>query len=568
MTPISKLRRRSAPALVLLSTLAFLGPLGHAQDVVEVLEAGPSHAQVLIDLAGGDNQVDTHLIELTETFGPRLTGSTSLTKAGEWAKERFASYGLEVSVERWGSFPVGFDRGTDTGFLIAPELDIELGIELDFVTNGWSAGTDGPTRGSVVLEPLQVEEFDAELYKDSWVLRRPRRERPKTALRKELDGLLKEAGMLGELRNGGANPVVGGAYRISWDNLPTLPSIRLVSNCYDDLIAKLEAGEAVEVEFNLEHTFVEGPIELYNVIADIPGTEFPNEYVIVGGHLDSWGAAVGAQDNGTGCATTFEAARLLAKSGLKPRRTIRFMLWGGEEQGLLGSRAYAVAHPEVCAGTSAVLVHDGGGNYLSGIQGPAALIDDLHKVFEPLKALNPEMPFRVRENKGLSTMGMSDHASFTQSGAPGFFWDQSGELDYNYVHHTLHDTVDEVNPEYQRHSALVVAVGALGIANLDTMLDRTKLIRERPQRRSNRRTMGVYLEENNINDVIEGSLAAKAGWLAGDVIVAIDGVSVETQSEIVAELQKGEPKKVITLVRGKEKIKSTLEWPSKKKATE
>jgi carboxypeptidase Q len=557
MTNAFMMPNPKALAPLLFSTLCIFSSGALAQEIADPIGASPSDAQVLIELAKSDNQVDSHLIELTETFGPRLTGSTSLTKAGVWAKERFESYGLVASLEKWGTFPVGFDRGTDTGFLVAPER-----VELDFVTNAWSAGTAGASRGRVVLEPVEVENFDASLYEGAWVLRRPRKERPKTVVGKELDALLVEAGMLGELRNGGGNPVVGGGHRISWDNLPTLVSIRLVTTCYDDLTARLEAQEVVEVEFNLEHTFVEGPIDLYNVFADITGTEFPEEYVIVGGHLDSWGAAVGAQDNGTGCATTLEAARLLMKSGLKPRRTIRFMLWSGEEQGLLGSVAYASSHPEVCANTSAVLVHDGGGNYLSGIQGPAALIDDLHEVFGPLKELESEMPFVVRENKGLSTFGMSDHASFTQNGAPGFFWDQANVLDYNYVHHTLHDTVDQVNPEFQRHSALVVAVGALGIANLDTMLDRTDLIAERPQRRSNRRTMGVYLEENNINDVIEGSLAAKAGWLTGDVIISIDGVTVETQPEILAELQKGEPKKVITLLRGQEKIESTLEWPS------
>jgi hypothetical protein len=541
---------------------------------VAPVEAEPDYteANLLIELAAKDNQVMSHLIELTSTFGPRLTGSTSLTNAGEWAKERFASYGLVASTERWGEFPVGFDRGIDTGFIVGAGEKDEAGEpthrKLEFITNAWSAGTDGPTRGRVVLEPLIVDEFDAALYEDAWILRRPRKERPTTLTRRKLDKLLADAGMLGELRNSGTTlPVVSGNQNITWDEIPEHPSVRLVSTSYQRVMDLLmaEGSTGVEVEMDLQHTFVEGPIDLYNVIADIPGTEFPNEYVIVGGHLDSWGAAVGAQDNGTGCATTFEAARLIMKSGLKPRRTIRFMLWSGEEQGLFGSKAYAKAHPEVCEGASAVLVHDGGGNYLSGLKGPKALVDDLRMVFAPLADLNPDMPFIVRENKGLSTFGMSDHASFTQQGTPGFFWDQSGELDYNYVHHTLNDTVDQVNADYQRHSALVVAIGALGIANLDSKLDRTDLIAKRAPSTRNRRTMGVLLDENSITEVVDDSLASKANWKSGDIIIAIDGVTVTSRQEIVTELQKGDAKKVITIQRGEAKIESTLEWPSNKR---
>jgi carboxypeptidase Q len=557
MIQLLQLSKGSALAPLGFVSLALFSSGALAQTSQEIAVAVPSNAEILIELGQTDNQVSDHLEQITGLFGPRLTGSSSLTAAGEWAKKRFESYGLEASIEKWGTFPVGFDRGQDSGFILGDNL------KLDFVTNGWSLGTDGPTQGRVVLEPTAVEGFDASLYEGAWILRRPRSERPKTSKRKELDKLLTEAGMLGEMRNSGKNPTVGGNHRVTWDKLPTLISIRLVSASYDILMERIAGDATVEVEINLEHTFVEGPIDLFNVIADIPGTEFPDEFVIVGGHLDSWGGAVGAQDNGTGCATTFEAARLIMESGLKPRRTIRFMLWSGEEQGLLGSRAYAVAHPEVCAGTSAVLVHDGGGNYLSGIQGPEALIDELREVFAPLADLNPEMPFVVRENKGLSTFGMSDHASFTQSGTPGFFWDQAGELSYNYVHHTLYDTVDQVRPDYQEHSSIVVAVGALGIANLDKLLDRTKLIAERPPARTNRRQMGVFLDENMVNEVIAGSLAEKAGWKAEDVIVAIDGVAVDTRQEIVAELQKGEPKKIVTIMRGTVKIDTTMEWPAK-----
>ncbi len=162
----------------------------------------------------------------------------------------------------------------------------------------------------------------------------------------------------------------------------------------------------------------------------------------------------------------------------------------------------------------------------------------------------------------MSTMGMSDHAAFVQHGVPGFFWGQSGELEYKYVHHTLHDNVAEVNRAYQEHSAVVVAVGAMGLADLDGLLDRTDLIR--PARQSNRRTMGVYLDEARVTDVIDGGKAAALGWKAGDVIVAVDGVAVATREEIVSELHKGEPVKTVTVLRGEERVDYVLDWRRKK----
>ena len=161
------------------------------------------------------------------------------------------------------------------------------------------------------------------------------------------------------------------------------------------------------------------------MIADIPGSELPDEYVIIGGHIDSWDGATGTTDNGTGVATTLEAARILMKAGVKPRRTIRFMLWSGEEQGLLGSRAYVKAHKELMPKISAVIVHDGGTNYLAGIGGTEAMQSDFEPVFAPIKELDSKYPFEVRKVAGLFGGG-SDHASFLEANVPGFFWRQQG----------------------------------------------------------------------------------------------------------------------------------------------
>jgi S1-C subfamily serine protease len=149
------------------------------------------------------------------------------------------------------------------------------------------------------------------------------------------------------------------------------------------------------------------------------------------------------------------------------------------------------------------------------------------------------------------------------AGVPGFFWNQAGKLDYNHIHHTLYDTVDQVDAVYQKHSAIVVAVGAVGLANLDHLLDRTDLVRARPM--GNRRMMGVMLDENLITDVIEGSQAEKLGLQPDDLIVAIDGVAVSSREEVVTEIHRGDPTKKVTVLRGEANVDFTFVWEVPKK---
>jgi Zn-dependent M28 family amino/carboxypeptidase len=267
--------------------------------------------------------------------------------------------------------------------------------------------------------------------------------------------------------------LTGGNYRIDMENLPTVPSISLLKEQWDEIKKRVDDGEEVELAFDIRNHFRQGPIPLFNVIADIPGTEFPDEFVIVGGHIDSWDGATGATDNGAGCATTMEAARILMAAGVKPRRTIRFMLWSGEEQGLLGSRAFVKKHREdVAKNVSAVFVHDGGTNYVAGLGCTEAMRPDFEAIFSAAMKLDERAPFEIRTVKTIRPRGGSDHVSFIREGVPGFFWDQRGRAVYRTTHHTQFDTYDSVVPEYQKHSAIVIAIGALGTANLDHLLPR------------------------------------------------------------------------------------------------
>jgi hypothetical protein len=568
-----------------------------AEKEKEAAKVRSPEAQRIISAAQEESKVMEHLDVLCNKIGARLTGSDNLTNACEWTRQRFAEFGIaNARLEPWGEFPVGFNRGPWFGRVVEPE---PRGLE--FVTMAWSAGTKGAVRGKAVLAPKDKKELDEAKAKGTlagaWVLMpppaaggfgggrggaraaTPKADAPKEApkaetaraetprpdpsflrsLRKELEAA-KIAGIIG------ASPrdllLTSGAHRITWEKVPTLPSVTLLRKQYDEIAGWLKAGKPVTLEFDIRNYFKQGPITLYNVIADIPGTDKPDEYVIVGGHIDSWDGATGATDNGTGVSTTLEAARILMKAGVKPKRTIRFMLWSGEEQGLLGSAAYVKSHPHIMPKISAVLVHDGGTNYLSGIGGTEAMLGDLEQVFAPVKELDPKYPFEVRKVDGLRGGG-SDHASFLSANVPGFFWGQrGGTANYQHTHHTQFDTYDAAIPDYQVHSSLVVALGAYGIANLDHLLSREKL--RAPgggmMGMGNRRTLGVQLDDLTITEVIDEGAAQKGGIKEGDVLLKIDGTRIGDADELRQVLQAGGPKKVVTILRNGKEVELTLNW--------
>jgi carboxypeptidase Q len=509
----------------------------------------------VIELGRGDNQVQEHLRHLCLEIGPRLTGSSNLRRAAEWARERFAEYGLEARLERWGELPVGFERGPARGAIVAPERR-----EVAFLTEAWTPGTGGPRRGPALRFPRDAAELAALEGRigGAWLVRGPRLEGERDFVR-EVRREVVEQGGLGVIRGAhGELLVMSGNHRVAWNDLPRLVEITLAKADHELVWERLEIGDAVELEFDIEQRFVEGPIELSNVVADLVGSELPEEYVIVGGHLDSWDGAQGAVDNGTGCATTLEAARLLAAAGARPRRTIRFVLWTGEEQGLLGSEAYVAAHPELMPRISAVLNHDGGTNYLSGLAVTEAMLPAMREACAPAIGLDPRFPFELVELEGLPAAGSSDHAPFVRRGVPGFFWRQAGRSSYQHHHHTQHDLFEAAIPEYQRHSATVAALVAFGLANRPELLDRTDLRAPEPRR------MGVELDGTRIARVLDGSRAAAAGLAAGDVLVAIDGEAVEGAGGVTARIRGGGSVKTIRVRRGDgesaTELEVTLDW--------
>ena len=333
-------------------------------------------------------------------------------------------------------------------------------------------------------------------------------------------------------------------------------SVTLLSAHYAELFAKLEAEESVELEFDIQNFFRKGPIKQHNVIADIRGTEFPDEYVIVQAHIDSWDGAEGAADNGTGTSITMEVARLMMEAGIQPRRTIRFVLYSGEEQGLFGSKGYVRLHEDEHEKISVVLNHDNGTQAVGGVAMTEPMRADFEQCFREVMELDDEREFKLRVVGGLRP-GPSDHAPFVSAGIPGFFWDQSEE-GYTKIHHTQHDTYEETDADALRYSVLVVALAAHNFAELDHMLDRTEMVAPKP------RLMGVALEGGEIMRVYEETLAAEAGWKKGDKILTVDGEAVSTRREIVRAISAGEPRKVIVIARGEDELETVIDWTNDK----
>ncbi len=454
---------------------------GDPEVVAQIIEEGTQRSQVW-----------DHLTYLSEEIGSRLTGSTNLDRAQEWARDQFESYGLDATLDQWGNISVRFDRGASYAKMVSP-----LEIEFMMTSKSWSAGTDGAVTGSVIKRPETMEEVDAlgDSVDGAWILSKPiprkRRGGKEKAeviaardLRKEIRTALYDLGIAGYIVSAKSDLVITSSIRgwreMDYNERSDEVTILVRRVDYDVMNSRIADGEDVEVEADLVHHFEDGPIGVYNTIAEIRGTEYPDEVVIISGHLDSWDGpgSQGAQDNATGCSTTIEAARILMAAGANPKRTIRFILWSGEEQGLLGSSAYVkgLSDSEI-AGISAVFVEDGGTNYIGGVSCIKSMEPMLAAAIAPVQEAFPELPMKLDIRKKLSRFGGSDHAPFVRAGIPGFFYHETGSggregKNYTFIHHTQHDQTRYAVPKYLIQSATCSAVLAYNLACADTLLPR------------------------------------------------------------------------------------------------
>jgi carboxypeptidase Q len=428
----------------------------------------------IIDLGRTDNKVMEHLDYLTNRFGDRLTGSDGFYSACTWAVNTMKSWGMMAEMQEAGEMAVGFNRGPWFGKMLLPKE-----VTLDFGTPSYTSGTKGRQKGHVILSPATVEEFRTmkDSIKGAWVLIDgvstgwPRDRGSES----EFTRLIREAGALGTIQLS-TFPIRLLYHKVdSWENLPTLPDIKLIDKQYNEIKELVSKGERVVLEFDIRNYFRPGPIKYHNVIGWIPGTEYPDEYVILGGHLDGFDGAAGAIDNASGATVAMEAARLILAAGGRPKRTIMVHLWAGEEYGLLGSSAWVKQNPDKLPRISAVFNRDGGTNCISGLSVPKAMIADFQQVIKPVLGLNQKYPFELTErSKPLRKGGRggTDTFSFLQKDVPAFGFSTKGEHQYGRTWHTTLDTYNEIIPAYEEYSSLVTAVVAYGIANLDHQLSR------------------------------------------------------------------------------------------------
>lgn len=488
--------------------------IGGAVAPVPDIEMGDrSTVRRVIDLGTRDNRVMEHLTYLSTTIGARLTGSTAMEQANTWTRDQFASWGLEATIESWGTAGVRFDRGPSTGRVLLPDQTPSDPPEpprtvrdLQFTAFAWSPGTNGPAKGRVVKEPKTDEEFAQvkDSLRGSWILLSPPNAlgqrgvrspmRARAQARAEAEKKVREgadpatlplaerlafSGALGFIANSRDERVwtsaVPGWRELTMDTIPKSTEVVVRQSDYDFINSRVFDGVPIEVEFDLKHTFSPGPVPLYNTIAEIRGVEKPDEYVIVCAHLDSWDGpgSQGTIDNATGAAVTMEAARLLAAAGARPKRTIKFILWSGEEQGLLGATAWVEMHKDKLPKISAVFNEDGGTNYQGGLPAAEQMVPYLAAATAYSNQAFPNMPVNIRPTgKKIDTHASSDHAAFNRVGVPGFYWDEVGMADYGFGWHTQHDRLDLAIPDYLVQSSVNSAIVAYMLASAPDLLPR------------------------------------------------------------------------------------------------
>ncbi len=315
--------------------------------------------QAIIDEIDKRSELMSNIEYLCDMIGPRLTGSPNLVKANEWTRDKFKQYGLSnPHLESW-MIERAWTRGDARGRVALP---VEQRLLLEAA--GWSPSTKGPLRGAVIHVKAQSSDELAAYkgkLKGAWVLlaevsTQPSPKQPPTNMDAEmrrrmrdyrrmrdfypvLKKFLVDEGAAGSLRDSNKEHGLVNMTGASSNFTPAeLPEAFLTTESYG-LIWRLLKRGPVEIEIDMKNTFSTAESTVYNTVAELPGSSKPDEIVIIGGHIDSWDLGTGATDDGTGIMAVLEAARALKAVGVKPKRTIRFVLFSGEEEGLHGSRA-------------------------------------------------------------------------------------------------------------------------------------------------------------------------------------------------------------------------------------
>jgi Zn-dependent M28 family amino/carboxypeptidase len=246
---------------------------------------------------------------------------------------------------------------------------------------------------------------------------------------------------------------------MGFDTYYEIPVVSMIAEDQQQLTRFLDQGKHVRMQINVQNHVTSGPVDTANVVGEIRGSEHPEQVIVVGGHLDSWDLATGATDDGCGVATTLGAAKAIKLSGFKPKRTIRFVLFTGEEQGLLGSLAYTKMHKDELPNHVAAVILDNG-------QGPVVRLDmgghdDLIPAVE--KFTESVKSFGEVEVDDRTVFG-TDAGPFILAGLPGINMGQDSP-EYKFTHHSAVDTFDKVKPDLLTRDATVMGLTAFWIAD-------------------------------------------------------------------------------------------------------
>lgn len=472
-----------------------------------------------------NSKVMEHAFYLTDVSGPRLNNSQGYLKAANWAKNKLTEWGLDAKLEAWGDWGKGWDLQRSYLAMTAPYYKPLIAFP-----KAWCSGSNGLQNADIIIVSAK-DSVELDTYKGKLrgkVILLPRTDTLKHSFQPDANRFTDEElkkmadydpknrpapGQRPPGAPGGARPPQSvninklkefakaeGAVAILSANprghdgtlfvsgggsyAPNAPENFLdVVVAYEDYMTLYRLASAnipVKMEVDVKTTFSTKDTKGYNVIAEIKGTDkkLKDEVVMIGGHLDSWHAATGATDNAAGCSVMMEAIRILKASGFKPKRTIRICLWGGEEQGLHGSRNYVRNH---LADTtvrpaksnaegdkvSAYYNLDNGTGKIRGVylQGNEGVKPIFTKWLEPFKDLGAA-------TITLQNTGGTDHQALDGVGIPGFQFIQD-EIEYDTrTHHTNMDTYDHLIPEDLKQAATIIASFVYHTAQRDEKLPR------------------------------------------------------------------------------------------------
>ncbi|RIV46484.1 M20/M25/M40 family metallo-hydrolase [Flagellimonas pelagia] len=490
------LRKTSLLIALLLANSVFL--LAQEQDPV---------IQAILKEANENSQLETLGHELMDGIGPRLVGTPQMKKAHDWAVAKYAGWGISAKNEQWGEWK-GWERGISHIDMVYPRVQSLQGTQL-----AWSPATPkkGTTAELVVLpmvkdsmefvkwlstvkgkmvmvsklEPTGRPDYNWEEFATEKSFEKMKKERDE--MDKAWNANMKNMGYNSRtlpeaLEAAGAVGIVAsywskgfGVNKIFSARTKKIPTVDLELEDYGMLYRLVESGQKPQIHVVAESKDL-GVSPTFNTIAEIKGSEKPDEYVILSAHFDSWDGGTGATDNGTGTLVMMEAMRILKKAYPNPKRTIMVGHWGSEEQGLNGSRAFVEDHPDIVAGVQAVFNQDNGTGRVVRISG-GGFLNSYDYLGKWLHAVPKEITDEIETTfPGTPARGGSDYASFQAAGAPAFSLSSLNWSYWNYTWHTNRDTYDKIIFDDVRNNAILTAILAYMASEYPEKTDREKAV--------------------------------------------------------------------------------------------